>query len=95
MRRRNWKEIIIWILIILTAVIILWYIFGSSPTFEQALLVFMLTALFTIVGSISKTEARLSLLETRFNKLEENVKDSFNKMKEDMDLIKKKLKIKS
>jgi len=54
------QDIIIWILFILTIVMVLWYIFGSSPTMEQALLVLILTLSITII-------VKLSVLETRFN----------------------------
>ncbi len=54
------QDIIIWILFILTLIIVLWYIFGSSITFLQAILVLILTLSIT-------TLVKLRVLETRFN----------------------------
>ena len=54
------SDIIIWILFILTLIIVLWYIFGGSPTFEQSILVLILTLSIT-------TLVKLKVLETRFN----------------------------
>ena len=52
-----------------------WYFFGNSPTFEQAILVFILTLLFTIGTKISNTNAGLELLEKRFNSLAKDFKE--------------------
>ncbi len=54
------QDIIIWVLFIATLIIVLWYIFGSSPTFEQAILVLILTLSIT-------TLVKIKVLETRFN----------------------------
>lgn len=67
-------RIISWILIIIVAITILWYVFGNSPNFEQSLLIF-------IVGSLGK-------LWQSFYDLKYNTMFSFKKMKEDLELIK-------
>ncbi len=54
------KDIIIWILFVITIIIVLWYIFGSSPTIEQAILILILTLSITTI-------IKISVLETRFN----------------------------
>ena len=66
------QDVIIWILFILSIIIGLWYLFGNSPTFEQAILIFILTILFTIGAKINDIGARLKFLEKRFGKLEES-----------------------
>ena len=35
------SDIIIWILFLVSLVVAGWYLFGNSPTFEQAILVFI------------------------------------------------------
>lgn len=62
------QEIIVWILIILSAIIILWYIFGNSPTLEQAILILILTLSIT-------TLVKLKVLETKFNFLARDFKE--------------------
>lgn len=54
------QDIILWVLFILTVIMILWYIFGSSPTTEQAILILILTLSITTI-------VKISVLETRFN----------------------------
>ena len=49
-----------WIAILLAVVVVLWYVFGSSPSFEQAILVLLL-------GLSITTLVKLRVLETRFN----------------------------
>ena len=69
------QDIIIWILVIISLIVILWYFFGNSPTFEQAILILILTLLFTIGTKISNTNARLELLERKFNALAKDFKE--------------------
>ena len=63
------QDIIIWILFLLSVIIFFWYLFGDSPTFEQAILVLSLTFLFTISLHTISNKTRLDLLERRFNNL--------------------------
>lgn len=62
------QDIIIWILFILTIIIVLWYIFGSSPTFEQAILLLILTLSITTI-------IKVSILETKFKFLARDFKE--------------------
>ena len=64
--------IIIWILFIISIGIGLWYLFGSSPTFEQAILVLILILL------IANT-VKLNVLENDFS----NLKNSFCNLAKD------------
>ncbi len=79
------QDIIIWVLFIITIIVSIWYIFGSSPTLEQALLILIITILFTQTTKISNIEARLGLIEKRFNNLER----SFIKLVNDFKLQKR------
>lgn len=72
-------DIIIWILIIISIIVVSWYIFGSSPTLEQSLLVLIISMLFIIHSKSIKNEATLSYLKNRFSKIE----DSFIKLADD------------
>ena len=77
------------ILIILFAIVLaLWYLFGDSPTFEQIIIGFILPVIFGIA-------IKIAIIETRLNYIEKNIKEGFNRIKGDMNLIKNKLKIKS
>jgi ABC-type multidrug transport system fused ATPase/permease subunit len=69
------QDVIIWILFIISIIIGAWYLFGSSPTFEQAILVFVLTILFTMGINMGKIGTRLNLLERKFNSLAKDFKE--------------------
>ena len=86
-------DIILWILFFLSLAVALWYLFGNSPSFEQSVIIFLITAVFGIAINLTRFSTRLESLEVRFNKFERNVTNSFNKIKNDIDLIKKKLKV--
>jgi len=66
------QDIIIWTLVVVSIMMALWYLFGNSPTFEQAILVFVLTLLFTIHTKISNIATKMDYLEKRFFKIEES-----------------------
>lgn len=55
-------DILLWIMFIATIIVVLWYIFGNSPTIEQTLLILILTLSITTI-------IKVSVLETRFNYL--------------------------
>ena len=86
-------DIIIWILFILAIAVGLWYIFGNSPTLEQTILTFLLAAVFTIVIILSKNNVEINYIKKDLGNLKLDLKDSFNNMKKDIKLIKKKLEI--
>ena len=62
------QDIIIWILFILTIIVIAWYIFGDSPTIEQAILILILTLSITTIVKISVLETRFNFLARDFKK---------------------------
>jgi hypothetical protein len=72
-------DIIIVILFLLSLAVGAWYIFGNSPTFEQAILIFSLTALFTMTIKI----VQLGSDFTHFTKKFERLEDSFIKLAND------------
>ena len=69
------QDIIIWILFILTLIFVLWYLFGSSPTFEQAILVLFLTLAITTVIKTSVLENKFENLEKSFMRLASDFKE--------------------
>ncbi|MAH06882.1 hypothetical protein CMI38_01370 [Candidatus Pacearchaeota archaeon] len=81
-------DVLLWVLFILSLAMALWYFFGSSPTLEQSILIFMITALFGMVIKITKISANLDNLEKRFNRFEIDVMNSFKSLKEDINIIK-------
>ncbi len=87
----NIGDIILVILFIISISIGLWYLFGDSPTFEQSMI--LMSAVFGMAINMGRSEVRLNYIEKRFDTLEKNVKNGFDKIREDMGLIKKKLKI--
>ncbi len=68
-------DIILWILFIISIFVGLWYLFGGPPTFEQTILIFILTAVFGIAISVSKIRIRLKLLENSFSRLARDFKE--------------------
>lgn len=73
------EDIIIWILVVICIIVGAWYLFGGSPTFEQAILVFILTAVFGIGISVGKIGVRLKFIEKKFN----NIENSFTRLASD------------
>ncbi len=86
-------DIVLIILFIISIVVGLWYLFGDSPTFEQSMIIFLMAAVFGMAVNMSRDGVRLRYVERDLKDLKANVKGGFNRIKEDMDLIKKKLKI--
>lgn len=66
------EDIIIWILFILTIIIVLWFIFGNTPTFEQTILAIAITFLFTIGIKLGGFGEKLNSIERKFNILEKS-----------------------
>ncbi len=69
------QDIIIWILFIISVLIALWYLFGSSPTFEQAILVLILTLLITNIAETKEIKTKLENLTISFRKLASDLKE--------------------
>ena len=82
------SDIILIILFILSIAVGLWYLFGSSPTLDQTILIFVLTAISAIVITGTQNNFELKYLGKRFTKLEE----SFIRLANDFKEIKNKLK---
>lgn len=81
----NWFEVLFWILLIILVVMILTRISGSSATDTQIYIgITMITV--TIMGYIVKMNREIGEIKI-------GLIHSFNKIKEDTDLIKRKLKI--
>ena len=74
------SDIIIWILLILTIIVVFWYVFGNSPTLEEALLILVITFLFTINTRITKLESKFLLLENSFSHLAKDFKQHITKI---------------
>ncbi len=85
----NWKNILFWIFLIIAIILLIWNVFGSTPS-EFITIISIIFMLVLKIWSISDRQIKL---ETKFDSLQFNIKDSFIKIKEDTDLIKKKLEI--
>ena len=68
----RWQDIILWVLFFLSIAVALWYLFGNSPTFEQTILVFILTILFAIGSKINNLHAEFKFFKKHFNNLEKS-----------------------
>jgi hypothetical protein len=66
------QDVIIWILFVISIIVFFWFVFGNSPTLEQALLIFILTVVFANSVKISSSSMRLTFLEKGFIKLNES-----------------------
>jgi len=70
-------DVLFWISFMLAIIFILWYLFGDSPTLEQTLIVFLLSAVLKVYKE--------------FYDFKGEIRTSFGKVKDDMDYIKNKL----
>ena len=68
------QDIILIILTLIAIITAIWYLFGNSPTFEQAILVLILGLLITNVTKINVLESRFNLLEKSFCALAKDFK---------------------
>lgn len=85
MKKITLIDIILIILFLFAVVLVLWYLFGNSPTIEQIIVGFMLPIAFGIA-------IKLSIISTRLDYIEKNIRDGFNRIKEDVYLIRKEIK---
>ena len=69
------RDIILIILALIAVGITIWYIFGSSPSFEQTLLVLIITILFANSIKISSIKTKLNLFEKSFAHLAKDFKE--------------------
>ena len=68
-------DIIIIILTIISLITAGGYLFNDSPTFEQALLIFILTLLFANSLKVSKRDTKLNSLGKSFSYLSKDFKE--------------------
>ena len=85
----NIKELLFWLFLVMSIILLLWYLFGNSPTEFLTIISIILMIIFK-TWSISD---RLIRLEMKSDALNIRMKESFSLIKQDMSLIKKKLKI--
>lgn len=69
------QDIILIILTLVSVATAIWYLFGDSPTFEQAILIFALTILITNSTKLSGLNTKLNLLEKSFVHLAKDFKE--------------------
>ena len=68
-------DIILIILFLISVGVVIWYLFGNSPTFEEALIVLMLSSILVIYSKLSKIEARTELFGRSFINLANDFKE--------------------
>lgn len=78
----DWKNILFWIFLIIAVILLIWNVFGNSPS-----------EFIAIISTIFMLVLKIWSISDRQIKLEVGVKEGFIKIKEDINLIKKKLKI--
>jgi len=74
-------DILLWIFFVLSVLIFLWYVFGNSPSFEQALLVLIIGLLFKIHSNVSTNTTELNVLRRSFINLVSDFKSVKEKIK--------------
>ena len=93
----DYIDLILKILIVLgTLLIIYWFIqimLGGSPTIEQ-FIIGLISVIITLIVHLYYNVGKFNqFINGTFPRFEKNIEISFNKIKEDIELIKKKLKI--
>jgi len=73
MDKQKLSTITTWIIVLIVAITVFWYVFGNSPTFEQSLIIFML-GLFSTFGK-------------EYYQFKQNTLLSFNKVSNDISHI--------
>ena len=68
-------DILFWIFFVLGVIFFLWYVFGDSPTIEQALLILIITFLFKIQSNITSNTLEMKILRRSFTRLVEDFKE--------------------
>lgn len=72
------QDIILLILFIFSLIVLGWFLFGNSPTFEEAILVFILTIVFGISIKLTMIDSNLKSLNNKFNHLSKDFKEHLN-----------------
>ncbi len=65
------KNILFWIFLVISLVLLIWHVFGNSPTEFIALA----ALIFTVLLKVSAVSDRLTKLETRFDFLARDFKE--------------------
>jgi len=68
-------DIIIWILFLISIVIAGWYVFGNLPTFEETLLILIISILFTLSVKVGQMGTKMNSLEKSFSHLAKDFKE--------------------
>ena len=74
-------DVLFWIFFIISVITVLWYIFGDSPTIEQALLVLIITFLFKIQSIITINSVEIKSIKHKFGLLENSFMKSVKDFK--------------
>ncbi len=82
MKRKDILEILFWILLIIVIILILWRIFGNSPSDLSILLASLLTILL-----------KMWAISDELKEFKHEVKFSFHKVREDINSTNSKIKI--
>ena len=75
MKKTNIYDILFWIFLIIAIIVFLWYIFGDSPTLEQALLILVISLLFKIQSNVSYNTAEINVVKRSFINLVGDLKE--------------------
>ena len=89
----NFKDVLSWIFLILIIVLLLWYMFGDSPT---EVIIYSVVAGFVLVKTWNFND-RLTRVEmgtkNGFDMMKAEVRNGFGVVKRDMDLINGRLRV--
>lgn len=91
-KKIEWLEILFWMIMIVLFIMILTRIFGKSATDIQIYLAFF-ASLLIIMGRIIKLNNNFGKLSREIGEFKIKTINSFDKIKEDINSIKKKLKV--
>lgn len=73
----SWKDILFWIILILALILVVWTVFGNSPTEFVTLVTLIVAVLFQIwrvSDRVLRLEGRFNYLAKDFHKLSEDFK---------------------
>lgn len=73
----SWKDILFWVVLTLSIVLLIWNLFGNSPTEFIALA----TLIFAMMLKLWSTSDKIIKLEMKFNYLAKDFKQHLNKKK--------------
>lgn len=78
------KEILFWLFLIISVILVFWYILGDSPSEFIAII----SIIAIVVIKLWAVSDRLIRLEMKSDRINERIKHSFSHIKEDMNLLK-------